>query len=47
MNLQNLSGVNYGIGCHFQKEQSEKCSLAKNQADSANWQGDISIVMLQ
>jgi len=38
---QKLNLQNYGIGWHIQKEQEKKCSLAKNQADSANWQGDI------
>ena len=32
---------------HIQKEQDEKCSLAKNQPVSANWRGVINIVMLQ
>ena len=36
---------NYGIAWHIQKEQDEKCSLAKNQPVRANWWGDKSNVM--
>ena len=35
---------NYGICWHIQKENDEKCSLAKNQPVSANCWGDISFV---
>ena len=31
MTSQKLILWNYGIGWHVQKEQDEKCSLAKNQ----------------
>ena len=37
---------NYGIGWHIQKEQDEKCSLAKNQLVSANWWGITRTLML-
>ena len=47
MKLQNLNLSNYGIGWHIQKEQDEKCSLAKNQSVGANWYGAISTVMLR
>jgi len=47
MTLQNLNLSNYGIGWHIQKEQDEKCSLAKNQPVGANWYGAISTVMLR
>ena len=36
-----------GDRLYIQKEQDEKCSLAKNQPISANWRGEINIVMLQ
>ena len=35
------------VGTCIQKEQDEKCSLAKNQPVSANWWWDISNVVLQ
>ena len=47
MKLQNLNLSNYGIGWHIQKEQDEKCSLAKNQSVDANWYGAVSTVMLR
>ena len=39
-------GKNYGICWHIQKEQGEKCPLAKNQPVGANWWRDISTVVL-
>lgn len=44
----------YGIGLHIQKEQEEKCSLAKNRPVKANWGGGerykhfyVNLVILQ
>ena len=44
MTSQKINLGNYGICWQIQKEQDEKCSLAKNQPVSANWRGDISFV---
>ena len=45
--LEKLNLRNYRIGWHIQKEQDEKCPLAKNLPVDANWRGDISTVMLR
>ena len=45
MTSQKLNSRNYDVGLHMQREQNEKCVLAKNQSFGANWRGDISNVM--
>ena len=47
MASQKLNFCNYVIGWYIQKEQDKNCLLAKYETVSANWVGDISIIVLR
>ena len=44
---QKVNLWNFGVGSYIQKEQDEKCSLAKNQSVDANERGDVTSILEQ
>ena len=44
---QKVNLWNFEVGSYIQKEQDEKCSLAKNQSVDANERGDVTSILEQ